>query len=43
MDCKKEILRKEIIEMVEKIENLTILKRIYQLVEYLYINKKEKE
>lgn len=34
----KEIYKKEIIEMVKKIEDLEILKRIYQLVEYLYIH-----
>lgn len=32
-----------IIEMVKKIKNLSILKRIYQLTEYLYIHKTEKE
>lgn len=35
--------KKEIIEMVKKIESVKILKRIYQLTEYLYIHKKEKE
>lgn len=35
--------KEEIIKMVEKIENLKILKRIYQLTEYLYVYKKEKE
>ena len=35
--------KEEIIEMVEKIESVKILKRIYQLTEYLYIHKKEKE
>ena len=39
----KEFYRREIIKMVEKIENPTILKRIYQLIEYLYIHVKEKE
>lgn len=39
----KEEYRKKIIEMVEKIENVAILKRIYKLTEYLYIHKKEKE
>ncbi len=35
--------KEEIIEMVKKIESVKILKRIYQLTEYLYIHKKEKE
>lgn len=35
--------KRKIIELVEKIENPVILKRIYQLVEYLYIHKEEKE
>lgn len=38
-----ESYRKEIIKMVEKIENPAILRRIYQLAEYLYIHKEEKE
>lgn len=37
----KELYKKNIIFMVEAIESLPILKRIYQLVEYLYIHKKE--
>ncbi len=39
----KEIYRKRIVEMVGKIEDQSILKRIYQLAEYLYIRKKRKE
>lgn len=39
----KEEYRKKVIELVEKIENPCFLKRIYQLTEYLYIHKKEKE
>lgn len=39
----KDFYREKIIELVDKIENLKILKRIYQLTEYLYIHKKEKE
>ena len=35
--------KEEIIEMVKKIESVKIVKRIYQLTEYLYIHKKEKE
>lgn len=31
--------KKKIIEMVEKINSRVFLKRIYQLVEYLYIHK----
>lgn len=31
--------KKKIIEMVEKINSQVFLKRIYQLVEYLYIHK----
>ena len=31
--------RRKIIEMVEKIENLEFLERIYRLAEYLYIHK----
>lgn len=38
----KEYYKKKIIEMVEKIENPESLKRIYQLAEYIYVNKKEK-
>lgn len=37
----KEYYRQKIIEMVEKIQNIEFLKRIYRLAEYLYINKKE--
>lgn len=37
----KEYYQQKTIEMVEKIQNLEFLKRIYRLVEYLYINKKE--
>ncbi len=33
----------KIIELVEKIKNPKILKRIYQLIEYFYIHKKELE
>ena len=39
----KEYYKEKIIEMVGKIENPIFLKRIYQLSEYLYIHKKEKE
>lgn len=39
----REFYRREIIKMMEKIENPAILKRIYQLIEYLYIHEKEKE
>lgn len=31
--------KKRIVEMVEKIENLAFLERIYRLAEYLYIHK----
>lgn len=41
MDCKKETLRKEIIEMVEKIENADYLFKIYHYVIVKY--KKESE
>lgn len=37
----KELYRKNIIEMVESIENVEILKRIYELTEYLCIHKKK--
>lgn len=37
----KELYRKNIIEMVESIENVEILKRIYELTEYLCIRKKK--
>ena len=33
--------KQKIIELIEKIENQEVLKRIYQLAEYLYIHKKE--
>ncbi len=36
----KELYQKNIIEMLQKIENVVALKRIYQLTEYLYIHKK---
>lgn len=39
----KDYYKQKIIELVEKIENPAILKRIYQLAEYLYIHKQEKE
>ena len=39
----KEIYREKIVEMVGEIESLEILKRIYQLTEYLYIHKGKKE
>lgn len=39
----QEYYKDKIIEMMEKIENPRFLKRIYQLTEYLYIHKKEKE
>lgn len=39
----KEFYKQKITELVEKIENPAILKRIYQLAEYLYIHKQEKE
>ncbi len=39
----KKFYKEKIVEMVEKIENLVILKRIYQLTEYLYVHKEEKE
>lgn len=39
----KEFYKEKITELVEKIENPAILKRIYQLTEYLYIHKEEKE
>lgn len=39
----KNYYKKKITELVEKIENLAILRRIYQLAEYLYIHKEEKE
>lgn len=39
----KEEYKRKIIELVEKIENPAILKRIYQLAEYLYIHKEENE
>lgn len=35
--------RKKVVEIVEKIDNLAALKRIYKLAEYLYIHKTEKE
>lgn len=35
----KESYRKSIIEMVKNIDSLQLLKRIYNLVEYLYIYK----
>lgn len=41
MECEK--IRGKIIELVEKIKNPAILKRIYRLAEYLYIHKEEKE
>lgn len=31
--------KKKIIEMVEKIQDISLLKRIYKLAEYLYIKK----
>lgn len=37
----KELYKKKIILMVEAIESLSILKRIYQLIEYLSIYKEE--
>ncbi len=40
---KKNFDKEKIIELVEKIENPAILRRIYQLAEYLYIHKEEKE
>lgn len=48
MNCTESLREKnyykdKIIELVEKIENPAILRRIYQLAEYLYIHKKEKE
>lgn len=39
----KEEYKRKIIELVEKIENPAFIKRIYQLAEYLYIHKQEKE
>lgn len=39
----KEFYKEKITKLVEKIENPTILKRIYQLAEYLYIQKVEEE
>ncbi len=39
----KKFYREKIVELVEKIENLILLKRIYRLTEYLYIHKEEKE
>lgn len=39
----KDFYKEKITKLVEKIENPTILKRIYQLAEYLYIQKVEKE
>ena len=39
----KTYYKDKIVEMVGKIENPIFLKRIYQLSEYLYIHKKEKE
>lgn len=48
MNCTENLREKNyykdrIIELVEKIENPAILRRIYQLAEYLYIHKEEKE
>lgn len=34
--------KRKITELVEKIENPEILKRIYQLTEYLYVHKKKR-
>lgn len=43
-DTKKtNIDKNRIIELVRKIKNPATLKRIYQLAEYLYIYKEEKE
>lgn len=39
----KKYYKEKITELVEKIENPAILRRIYQLAEYLYIHKEEKE
>lgn len=39
----KDYYKDKITELVEKIENPAILRRIYQLAEYLYIHKEEKE
>lgn len=39
----EDFYKERIIELVELIENPSILKRIYQLAEYLYILKEEKE
>ena len=39
----KEEYRKKIIEMVEKIDNMALLKRLYQLAVYLYVHKYDKE
>ena len=39
----KDFYKERIIELVELNENQAILKRIYQLAEYLYIQKEEKE
>lgn len=35
--------KKKIIELVEKINNQEILKRIYELAQYLYVRQDEKE
>ncbi len=39
----KEYYKQKIMEMVEKIENPAFLRRIHQLVEYLWVQKEEKE
>lgn len=36
-----EFYRKRIIAMIKRIEQADLLKRIYDLAEYLYIHKKE--
>lgn len=37
----KDYYKREIIELVEKINNPEILKRIYELAQYLYIHKEK--
>lgn len=37
----KDYYREKIIKMVEKINNQEILKRIYELTQYLYIHKEK--
>ncbi len=38
-----EFYKQKIVEMVEKINNQDILKRIYELAQYLYVRQGKKE